>query len=238
MLDPNATVSFRTTRWTLVRRAQGNGEEARLALSELCAIYYEPVLRFTRRWARGDEDAADLTHGFFEELLEKESPGAADPDRGRFRNYLFGAVRNHLLKHRERESANKRGGGVDHASIDEAEQALGIEDDQDFDRDWALASIRQAHEELRQEMALAGREDFFEALRPWLDGGVAGDAAAAATALGLSANAFKVAVHRLRERFREKVRGVIAATLDDPAELQAEFRHLVETLVRGGVAQS
>ena len=99
--------TFRSTRWTLVRRAQGDGAEARGALSELCDIYYQPVLQFTRRWCGDADRAQDLAHGFFEDLLGRESIGAADPVKGRFRTYLLGSVKHYLARQRERVSAQQ-----------------------------------------------------------------------------------------------------------------------------------
>ena len=87
---------FHSTRWTLVRRAQGNGTEARAALSELCEIYYEPVLRFASHWCDDPDRARDLAHGFFETLLSQDSLGAADPRKGRFRTYLLGSLKHYL----------------------------------------------------------------------------------------------------------------------------------------------
>lgn len=218
--------SFHATRWTLVRRAQGRGEEARAALSELCAIYYDPVLQFTRRWCGDDDRAKDLAHGFFEDLLGRESLGAADPAKGRFRSYLLAAVKHFLSHRRDREAAAKRGGGVEHVDLDDA-GACGISPDWDteFDRAWALALIRRALDALAGEMKAKG--EHFEVLRPWLDGGMQGNAAEAAAALQLSPTALKVAIHRLRQKFRQRIRDEIAATVE-PEDVDAEFRHLVE----------
>lgn len=225
---------FHATRWTLVRRAQGRGEVARAALSELCAIYYEPVLQFTRRWCGDAELAKDLAHGFFEDLLGRENLGAADPAKGRFRSYLLAAVKHFLSRRRERESASKRGGGVERIPLDEAPEPGMLPDwEREFDRAWALALIGRALESLAGEMRDAGKGAQFEVLRPWLDGGPAGDAAAAGESLGLSSTALKVAIHRLRQRFRQRVRDEIAATTTDPADAEAEFRHLVDVWVGG-----
>ncbi len=223
------------TRWTLVRRAQGRDDEARVALSELCEIYYEPVLRFIIRFSGDEARARDLAHAFFEDLLGRESIGSADPAKGRFRSYLFAAVKYFVCRQRERDSAMKRGGGKADLALDEvSEQGALPEDwDLDFDRAWALALIRRALESLEGEMELAGKRLQFGTLRPWLDGGAAGDASIAGEKLGLSPTALKVAIHRLRERFRQKVRDEIAATTSDADDAADEFRHLVEVWVRG-----
>jgi RNA polymerase sigma-70 factor (ECF subfamily) len=229
---PQSEGPIHATRWTLVRKAQGRGEEARAALSELCAIYYEPVLQFTRRWCGDAERAKDLAHGFFEDLLGRENLGAADPAKGRFRSYLLAAVKHFLSHRREREAAAKRGGGVEQVPLDEApEPGVSPDWEREFDRAWALALIGRALDSLAGEMRAAGRQAQFEVLRPWLDGGPSGDAAAAGEALGLAPTALKVAVHRLRQRFRQKVREEVAATTTDPEDTADEFRHLVEVWV-------
>jgi len=224
--------SFHSTRWTLVRRAQGRGEEARTALSELCTIYYEPVLQFARRWCGNEDRAKDLAHGFFEDLLGRESLGAADPTKGRFRSYLLAATKHYLSHRRDKESAAKRGGGVDLVTLDDAGHC-GISTDweAEFDRAWALALIRRALDSLEAESEAVGKSEHFRILLPWLDGGLQGDAAEAATALQISPTALKVAIHRLRQKFRQKIRDEIAATAD-PAEIDEEFRHLVDVWVR------
>lgn len=229
--------NFHSTRWTLVRRAQGRGEVARAALSELCAIYYEPVLQFSRRWCGDAERAKDLAHGFFEDLLGRENLGAADPAKGRFRSYLLAAVKHFLSRQREREAAAKRGGDAEQVPLDEApEPGVSPDWEREFDRAWALALIGRALDSLEGEMQAAGRQAQFEALRPWLDGGPAGDAAALGESLGLAPTALKVAIHRLRQRFRQKVRDEIASTTADPADAADEFRHLVEVWVNSGNA--
>lgn len=224
--------SFHATRWTLVRRAQGRGEVARAALSELCAIYYEPILQFTRRWCGDAERAKDLAHGFFEDLLGRDNLGAADPAKGRFRSYLLAAVKHFLSRQREHAAAAKRGGDVERVPLDEAPEPGGSPDwEREFDRAWALALIGRALDSLAGEMQAAGKQAQFEVLRPWLDGGPAGDAGAAGESLGLSPSALKVAIHRLRHRFRQKVRDEIGSTTADPADAADEFRHLVEVWV-------
>ncbi len=223
--------SFHSTRWTLVRRAQGDGAEARAALSELCEIYYQPVLQFTRSWCGDADRAQDLAHGFFEDLLGRESIGGADPVKGRFRTYLLGSVKHFLARQRERDGAAKRGGDFTRVPLEDSHES----DDEwelEFDRGWALALIRRALDSLGVEMEQSGKTRQFEILRPWLDGGSAGDISEAGSALDLSQTALKVAIHRLRQRFRQKVREEIVATTADPEDAAAEFRHLVDVWVR------
>ena len=227
--------AFAPTRWTLVLEASATGgsPQARAALGELCDIYYAPVVAFIRRWRHdADDDAArDSAHSFFESILEKGVMGRPDPQRGRFRNYLLGAVKHFLLEQLRSEGTAKRGGDVAHEPLLE-ELVVETKDDACFDREWALALIGRALGELESEMASSGKSRQFTVLRPWLDGNSDTPQSNAADDLGLSGTAIKVAIHRLRERFRAKVRSEVAATLQHPRELDAELRHLVAAMAR------
>jgi RNA polymerase sigma factor (sigma-70 family) len=234
---------FAATRWTLVLRARGDTVEARGALSELCEAYYEPVFRFLRREGRDQDAARELTQEFFARLLASGGIGAADPQRGRFRSYLLGAVKHFLSDQRDHHRRAKRGGGGTPESLDADDRsspALQIADgtsapdDRMFDRAWALAVMDRALASVAAELAADGKADQFTILKPWL----AGDAetlpqSEAAARLGVSETAVKVAIHRLRKRFRELIRAEIAQTVDDSAEVDAELRYLVEVLARG-----
>jgi len=224
------TSSFHPTHWTLVLRARGRGSEAETALADLCAAYYEPVIAFLRREGRGEDAARELAHAFFEKLLAA-GVGAPDPGHGRFRSYLLGALKHFLTHRRDAAYAGKRGGGVEHVVLaheTDTSPALplpGVLDDTlAFDREWALTLIGRALVALEREHA--GKTQLFDTLKPWLDGGASIPQADAARTLGMTVNAVKVAIHRLRVRFRDLIRAEIAATVDDPQEVDAELQHL------------
>jgi RNA polymerase sigma-70 factor (ECF subfamily) len=167
---------------------------------------------------------------------------AADPQRGRFRSYLLGALKHFLADQRKHEAREKRGGGVPPESLDapaDADSSPGLQvpdattsaPDTDFDRQWALTVMTRGLDVLQQESQREGKADQFETLKPWLGGeSAAMSQADAARRLGLTEGAVKVAVHRLRKRFRESVRAEIAQTLRDPSLVDEELRHLVEAL--------
>jgi len=223
--------AFRSTRWTLVQRTQGHDKQAQAALSELCEIYYHPVLSFIERRIGEPDSARDLAHAFFESLLAREHLGSPDPERGRFRTYLLGAVKHFLATQYQKDQTAKRGGGIEHASADFHQVSAGPDDSLQFDRDWANALILRAHAALEREMVEAGNQHQFEVLRPFLDGGPQSSREDACNALGYTTNALNVAIHRLRERFRTHVRAEVAATTTDPAHVQDEFRHLLAVLI-------
>jgi RNA polymerase sigma-70 factor (ECF subfamily) len=236
------TSAFVPTRWTLVLRARGESSESRAALSELCAAYYQPVFRFLSREGRNEDSARELTQEFFARLLARGGVGAADPQRGRFRSYLLGAVKHFLADQRDFQRRAKRGGGAAAESLDaqvDDSPALQIADgtaapdDALFDRAWAFALMNRALDSLAAEFAHDGKAEQFTVLKPWL----AGDAetlpqAEAAVRLSVSESAVKVAIHRLRKRFREIIRAEIAQTVNDAADVDGELRYLIEVLAR------
>lgn len=239
--SPGMSGTFATTRWTRVLAARGDSDAARTALSELCSAYYGPVLAYLRSTGVGAEDARDVAHEFFVGLLSRDALSGADPARGRFRSYLLGALKHFLARRRLHAGRLKRGGGAEHRSI-EAELAAGQSPpatapsenwDAVFDHEWAVTLVETALDRVQAEARASGAatEATFEALKPWLsfeaDPGSQADAAAR---LGLSEGATKVAIHRLRKRFRDIVRESVAHTLPDGETVEDELRHLVEAL--------
>ena len=234
-----ADKNFRTTRWTQVSRAKAESPEGRRALGELCDAYYEPVAAFLRCEVREADAARDLAHDFFASMLAGGAIARAEPERGRFRSYLLGAVKHFLSHHRDAARRLKRGGGVANLSLNdsEAKEVRSVADagvlspDAAFDRQWALTVLARALEALREECDAEGRGEFFERVKPWLTGEAAhGDQSALAASCGLNANALKVAVHRLKRRFRELLKAEIAGTLADPAAVETEMRALFAAL--------
>jgi RNA polymerase sigma-70 factor (ECF subfamily) len=230
---------FRTTRWTQVRRAKADSPEGRRALAELCAAYYEPVAAFLRCELRETDAARELAHDFFALMLAGGAIAHANQERGRFRSYLLGAVKHFLSHHRDAVGRLKRGGDLENISLNQtdAAEARSVADasvlspDAAFDRQWALTVVARALEALRAECAAEGQSVFFEQVKPWLTGdAVRGDQMALATSCGINANGLKVAVYRLKRRFRVLLKAEVAGTLDDPGLVAAEMRDLFVAL--------
>ena len=238
----NDASNFAPTRWTLILRARGETPEARLALGELCEGYYQPVLRFLQREGRDEDAARELTQEFFARILGDGGFDQADPERGRFRSYLLGALKHFLADQRKHEQRLKRGGGAAPESLDapgadadaptpQLADAAATSPDAGFDREWALAVMARALEVLQKEFVSGGKADQFDTLKPWLMGEASSMSQAdAARQLALSEGAVKVVIHRLRKRFRDAVRTEIAQTLRDPSLVDEELRHLIEAL--------
>jgi len=233
---------FAPTRWTQVLQARGESAQAQTALSELCAAYWKPVFTFIRREGRDEETARDLTQEFFARLLARRGLDTVEPGRGRFRSFLLGAVKHFLADEHDRARAAKRGGGQAIVSIEagagsnttaelQIPDPAGPPPDAVFDREWAQTLVARAADLLANEFAAAGKAAQFEMLKPWLLGEVDSlSQAEAARRLDLTEGAIKVAIHRLRKRFRELVKTEIAQTVPEQDQVQEELRYLVEAL--------
>ena len=229
---------FHTTRWSLVIAAQQGTDttQAHSAMAALCKDYWYPLYAFVRRRGHAAHDAQDLTQAFFAALLEGNAT-MADPARGKFRSYLLGALKHFLANEWHRANTPKRGGGkavVEWDALDaEARYALEPTDSTDadalYDRRWALELLERAMAVLRADFVSKGDGATFDALKATLTGAEPPRDELAAQ-LGLSEGALKVAIHRLRQRYREVLRAQIAETVDSPAEVDEEMRHLVRVL--------
>lgn len=241
---------FRTTRWTLVASAaEGGGEEASAALEALCGAYWYPLYAFLRRRGSDESEAADLVQGFFTELIEKDYVAQADRERGRFRGFLLVSLQHFASKQRAKDRALKRGGGKLHLPLDfedgerryRLEPADGLTPEAIFERRWALMILERTMARLsaHYDDGAATKRERFEALQPCL-GGEAPPYRDVGLRLGISETAVKVAVHRMRARYRDCLRREIAETVYDPAEIDDEIRRLMQALTRtaGGLPRS
>jgi len=230
---PAGRASFATTRWSVVvAAAESDPAAARAALSELCGAYWYPLYADARRRGAASADAADLVQGFFAELIEKDWVAVADPDRGRFRAFLLTAFRRHAGHERERARAAKRGGGaVVSLDMTNAESLFSLEPadtrtpERAFERRYALTLLARVLGRVRVERP--GDAD----LLPFVGGpGEARPYAEIAAARGATEGAVKVAVHRLRERWRDVLRDEVRATVADEADVDDEIRCLMDVV--------
>lgn len=230
---------FSTTQWSLVLAAgEPDSPRAEEALADLCARYWYPVFAFIRREGYSADEAQDLTQGFFTRLIEKRDLGDADRTRGRFRSFLLAACRHFLSNERDREQALKRGGGHVALSIDAAlaedryakSLAHAETPEQLYDRQWSLALLAGVLDDLRDDYARQGKARLFDRLRGFLTADDSDGYAAAALDLDMTLAAIKVAIHRLRGRYRDALRRRIADTVATDADVDDELRHLLRTL--------
>lgn len=233
---------FVTTRWSLVTNAQqrdakalpADNVAADEALADLCQTYWPAVYAFLRRDGKGREEARDLAQGFFAKLLEKGWIERADQDRGSFRAFLVTLLRRFVVGEHHREHSLRRGGAVQLVSISADDSKAWIEPashatpEQAFEAAWVQALLDRVLDELRQDYASRGQAGRFEALEPYLVAALEpAPFQALSASLGLAESSCRVAVFRARRRYRELLRGEIAATLGDHAGVDAELEALI-----------
>ena len=229
---------FTTTQWTLIYQASDDPSSTGAeAFGVLCQAYWPPLYAFTRGTGASHEDAQDLTQGFFTHLLEKALPNDLHPTKGRFRNWLLASLKNFLAKEHRHQTRQKRGGpDLQTLTLDDAHHEL-IDPEhpaQAYEREWARSVLANALARLQSESERAGQLDRFQVLQGALFDLNKGEGAteAQAAALGISHNAAKVALSRLRQRYRELVRLEVTRLVEDPAEVDEEIAHLIRVLSR------
>lgn len=227
---------FATTQWTVVLAAgDRSAPQADVALEELCRTYWYPLYAYVRRQGQTKEDAEDLTQAFFARLLARNHLEGLNSEKGKFRAFLLASMKHFLANEWKRGQRLKRGGGAAVLSLDwtdaDTRYQIDPEDrlspDKLYDRAWAVTLLEQVIGRLRSENAEADKARVFEVLKPYLMiGKSAIPYAEAAAATGLNEGTVRVAVHRLRRRYRELLREEIAQTLSDPAQVEEEMRAL------------
>jgi RNA polymerase sigma factor (sigma-70 family) len=231
---------FPTTRWTLViAAADPQRKDARSALVSLCEGYWYPLYAYIRRRGYPADQAQDLTQEFFIRVLEGRYLDRADPEKGRFRAFLLTSMKFFLADEADGNRAQKRGGGtvlsLEFSSGEDRYQREPAHDETPeriFEQRWALSVLDRVVEKLRNEFVHHGRPEHFERLKVFLLGQADAPYAALAREMNTSEGALKVAIHRLRKRYRELFRREIADTVADAAEVEPELRFLAAALTR------
>jgi DNA-directed RNA polymerase specialized sigma24 family protein len=224
------------TRWSIVISAgRKSSPDSMRALESLCTTYWPPLYAYVRRRVSDANEAADLTQGFFAELLEKNYVAAATPDRGRFRAFLLTAFKHFLSKQWQKARAQKRGGGRAPFPLDvpSAESRLGnlrasgLTAEQIYDQQWAIALLAQIMRRLQEEFEAAGKAKLFDELKAFIIGDHADTTyAGAAARMNMTEAAAKKAASRMRRRYRELLRDEIAQTVASEDEIDDEIMGL------------
>ncbi|MBL9150920.1 MAG: sigma-70 family RNA polymerase sigma factor [Verrucomicrobiales bacterium] len=234
---------FPETKWTLVWQAQLGDSTAfrREAVTELCRLYWRPIYSYIRLRGHSPEDAEDLTQDFFARFLRLNHVDDLDAEKGRLRNYLLRAVKRHLASEWHRQHRQKRGGSLIGVSIDSApiEAELGriqagesLTPEMAFDRQWALSLLDKVIDVLSEKYRSEGAIDHFFYLKDFIEpGSRAGrpQSAEVAAKLGMTPGAFRVAVHRLRQRYRETLLEMVTETLKPGENAEEELRYLLSS---------
>jgi RNA polymerase sigma-70 factor (ECF subfamily) len=231
---------FGTTHWSVVLTAgQVPSANSEAALEKLCRVYWRPLYAYLRRRGYSFHDSQDLTQEFLARLLRRNDLGSVNRERGKFRSYLLAALNNFLANERDRATAAKRGGGQDLVFWDEQdaqaahshEAEPNLSPEKVYEKRWAITVLEQAFVRLQDEFAAAGKSRLFEEFKVFLaDGTDNGAYPVLAAKVGMTPNAVAVAVHRLRQRYREIVRAEVAHTVGNRDQIDEEVRHLLAAL--------
>jgi RNA polymerase sigma factor (sigma-70 family) len=235
-ITQSGAVAFATTHWSVVLAAQGPSPAAKEALEKLCRTYWQPIYGFVRRQGIGQEEAEDLTQGFFALLLERRDFSAVRREKGRLRSYLLASVKNFLADERRRATAVKRGKGerlvpLEELSADERiemEPADPVTAEMTYERRWASTVLENALSRLQDEYAATRKTALFDSLTQLLpDEPGAPSRADIAAQFGMTENAVTQAFHRFRQRYQSLLRQEIAHTVATPGDIEDELRHLI-----------
>jgi RNA polymerase sigma-70 factor (ECF subfamily) len=221
----------------ILQAGRSDSSAARDALAQLCQTYWYPLYAYVRRRGNSPEDAEDLTQGFFGRLLELGSLADVNREKGKFRSFLLASLNHYLSDAWDRARAQKRGQGrVISLDARQAEDRLSREPadaltpEKLFERKWALSLLEVVVQRLQHEYESAGKEALFLAMRFSIAGEAEEPYAKLSAELGLSEPALRVAVHRLRQRYRQLLRAEIARTVATEAEVDDEIQHLFQAL--------
>ena len=236
---------FASTSWTLILEAGGpeNADQTARALTQLCTIYWRPVYLFLRRQNYTSHDAQDLTQAFFAGLIEKRFYLNADRDKGRFRSFLLGALKNFLANRRDYDTAQKRGRGINFVSLNGATElemeeivarSYRFAEEESYEREWAVTLLRRVLGLLEEECRVAGKDQLLHSLKGYL--GAEGSEAVPYQELSLrlarSVVSLRKDVSRLRQRYRAILRQEVRQTVAEDDEVDAELRHLRTIMAR------
>jgi RNA polymerase sigma factor (sigma-70 family) len=230
---------FATTSWTLVLESRGESAAAREALEKLCRAYWRPIHAFVRHEGVSPEEAKDITQGFFALILERKDFHSVRKEKGRLRSFLLASLKHFMANARRDASALKRGGGQIAIPLDgieaggqvEADQGRVLSADLIYDRRWAFTLLDQVFARLREESQKSANPPLHEKLATLLsDEPERPSQAEIAREFGMTENAVKQALHRLRQRYRQLLREEIAQTVATPADIEDEMRCLIAAL--------
>ena len=236
MIEHASPHAFPATMWSRVLRTRDE-PTARLALDELCSLYWQPVVGYVRALGCGFDEAEDVAQEFFTTFLRREGFQRAEQERGSLRSYLKTAIRYHVLHWRRDQATQRRGGGQQAIALD-AEDAPDLPGNDDasthYDEQWALTVMERALDAVKQSYAARGKEALFEKLKPALMSTDYGDGVGVADELGITRGAFAVEQHRARRRLADQLREQVAQTVLEPGEVDAELMHLLRVLAHSG----
>lgn len=233
--------AFATTHWTALDGLRAEDESVRCAAAaRIAEAYWPPVYAAARRLTRSRDEAAELTQGFFAEVvLGRGLFEQADRERGTLRSLIRSSLKRYTTDQWRRSRSRGGGRSLPLGELDR-EDALRIEGDSEgvFDRRWALALFEEAIRRCGAHFSGSGRSNhwrLFEArvLHPAVHGGGVRPLAEQAAECGFGSGAeAAAAVQTVKRRLDAIFREVVGETISEPDELDGEYR-AVRRLIEG-----
>jgi RNA polymerase sigma-70 factor (ECF subfamily) len=233
---------FHTTCWSAILEAgDPSSEDSEMALTRLCQAYWYPLYAYVRSRGFSAHDAQDITQEFFATFIQRNYFAKADQTRGKFRTFLLTSLKNYICDFLDKKNTLKRGGDVVQVSWDNdaaetkfnALAPVNHDPDWIFDHEWAQAILERVVEKLRKDVSRSGDTSFFDQFKTYVWGENSGTPIKEiAKQFNMSEGAVKVAMHRLRSKFRDYLRAEIAETTESKEDLESELRYLVRVLTR------
>lgn len=233
---------FNTTQWSLVLRAQQvDSNDSRSAWDDLIRSYWYPLYAFSRQSGNSNDDAKDLTQGFFAHLISAEGLENVGQQRGRFRSFLLTAFKHYMVNEHHARTAMKRGGATKTVSVPDFDAIVELSarsidfetPEQAFDRTWVHSILNRVLDRLRGEYTAANKSRLFAAIEPNLTNDAQQQShVEIGKHLQISPAAVAMSISRLRRRYGEILYEEVAATLEDSNDVEDELRHLLEILGR------
>ncbi|MHC4605611.1 MAG: sigma-70 RNA polymerase sigma factor region 4 domain-containing protein [Planctomycetota bacterium] len=229
---------FPRTTWGVISQLRkSSDEERRAALESLSRSYWKPVYWYVRSaWAKGNEDAKDLTQAFFTWLLQGDAIRRYEPRLGGFRRYLKLLLKGFLGHQDEAMKRLKRGGGKkilplegDTDLTDDLEaDPLSSDPEKNFDRAWMIEVFNKALDRVRKKHGAAEPSVAFRVFEAYdlSPEGKRSTYAGLAERMGLGTKEVERHLVALREEMRSEILAELAQSVASESDLQEEWNAL------------
>jgi RNA polymerase sigma-70 factor (ECF subfamily) len=238
-----AGYAFLTTRWSLIEGIRSEEDQDRALINRLLQRYWKPVYCYLRRKGHDNEDAKDLTQGFFYDVvLNRSLVERADPSKGRFRAFLLHALDQYLINEKGKQMAQKRfpKGGLVSLDTSDLPVLTGMVSEMTPEDSFHYAWLSELLEQVLSELEIQCRHDGLEVhmkvfrdrvIQPILEDSEPPSLAEVCQRHGLehekkASNMVITVKRRFQMLLRKHVRDTVATEDEVEGELQEIFQYL------------
>jgi RNA polymerase sigma-70 factor (ECF subfamily) len=237
--------TFAITQWSQMHAFAGlSPEQQKAVLDELVGRYWKPVYCYLRRKGYDNEQAKDLTQGFFHEIvMGRQLIEQADESKGRFRTYLLAALDRYVISAHRRQTASKRCPAKGMTPLDEAADAASMaaehmKPDEAFTYAWATELLRDVLAQVERECTQDGKRVHWQLFRlhivePIVSGQEPPSLAQLCSQFSIpTATKAENMIVTVKRRFQAAMRGRVSQYVESDEEVEQEIRDLMEILSR------